>query len=94
MNDDAAKLKGTIGLMPILVTGVITVLTTLGGAYITASAAASNQLYETKLAVQKSDSELDGRIIRLETDIPYIKTGVTDLKDDINDIKKALNIKP
>ncbi len=70
-----------IGIIPIAIGGIMFVATPIIAFYSSQAAA------EEKLA------EVSERTARLETVVPTIKEDTDEIKDDIKDIKRALNVK-
>ena len=83
MNEEKIKQKGqmTIGIIPIVIGGIMFVATPIVAFYSSLGA---------------SDEKISGiseRTAKLETIVPTIKEDTDEIKDDLKDIKKALNIK-
>lgn len=73
--------KGQIGLGTLL---------TLGGMLVASVAS----VYGIKLDAQKDVAAVSERTAKLETSVPLMQEDLRDIKDSIENIERALNVKP
>ena len=79
------KNKGQVGIMAIIIGGVFTLMASIGGAWMAASASASKELSSVNTEVQLNKQREDIHYIELKGDN-------REMKSDIKDILKALNV--
>jgi hypothetical protein len=83
-------MKGQVPIIPLVVGGVFTLLASIGSAWVTASSAASDKIYETKIELNNTDAKLSERTAILETSVPTIQNDIKEIKDGIKEIRNAL----
>lgn len=61
--------RGQIQLIPLAITGLVTILGSIGTAWITGASAANREMFETKLEQQKTDASQEQNLASLKISV-------------------------